>query len=493
MAEAEESRKNIHPLIYRVYRQTVQRVNVSIKNLNSHAAFLIVVEEDKQVIAWIGSQCDADDTELANNIGETILRKDFREMDEEEIPNIVEGSEPSELLEVVLDVFWSNVGVYFSKASAKDRRKPLTNSSVSVGLLEPVSWAADVYDFQETAFAHPDSHGTVPRVSFVPIEMETVAYVNIGDHWDVWFARAVPEKEIEKVMEFIRNTVANQLSLADNTFTRQNDVLAQYIFMVRQGEEGTLFRRPLKIFTDYEPPGKCAPRPEPAPRVKKGKVKAKTPSITSADAEPAVDLGGSAGADKGPLEDKAKKSLTIDPNLPPDAPDSTSAGAAPANFWAPVKNETNPNDVVLGAPPAFGNSVVQLGETGVLSNETVEIDDKDGLFGLDVDIITPGMLKVVETENENPEKRQATIDRSVTDPKHLIGYQVEIDDGVYAGVFVVTQVKKNLFKKTLFHLTALDRDEFWIRLKRNKKSGTPFRYSLWMCVFLFPCPLCVRV
>ena len=53
--------------------------------------------------------------------------------------------------------------------------------------------------------------------------------------------------------------------------------------------------------------------------------------------------------------------------------------------------------------------------------------------------------------------------------------QVEIDEGVYAGVFIVTQVRKTLLKKTLFHLSATDKDEFWIRLKRNNKGGTRFR------------------
>jgi hypothetical protein len=46
---------------------------------------------------------------------------------------------------------------------------------------------------------------------------------------------------------------------------------------------------------------------------------------------------------------------------------------------------------------------------------------------------------------------------------------------VYAGTFVVTQVKKTLLHKTMFHLCALDSDRFWVRLKRNKKSGVAFR------------------
>lgn len=42
-------------------------------------------------------------------------------------------------------------------------------------------------------------------------------------------------------------------------------------------------------------------------------------------------------------------------------------------------------------------------------------------------------------------------------------------------MFIVTQVRKTILKKTIFHLCALDKDEFWIRLRRNKKSGVPFR------------------
>jgi predicted acetyltransferase len=86
------------------------------------------------------------------------------------------------------------------------------------------------------------------------------------------------------------------------------------------------------------------------------------------------------------------------------------------------------------------------------------------------------MLEVTDMLNENPACRAATIDLATADAKSLIGYQVEIDDGVYAGVFVIVQVKKSLFmKKTLYRLTARDRDEFWIRLKRNKKAGQLFR------------------
>ena len=53
---------------------------------------------------------------------------------------------------------------------------------------------------------------------------------------------------------------------------------------------------------------------------------------------------------------------------------------------------------------------------------------------------------------------------------------MEIDDGLYSGLFVIIGTKKSTFRKTFFHLTAGNGDEFWIRLKRgDHKNGIPFR------------------
>lgn len=284
------------PLIYRVYRATVQRVTVSMKNFNSNAVFIIVIEEEKRITLWLGSQSEDEDAELAESIAETIMKRDFREGDEEPIPTILEGEEVNDVLEPFLDMMCSTLNQYYSKMAAGERKKALVNSSVSVGYIEPMPRSIDTFDFQETAFAHPDVKGTVPRVPFVPIEMNTIAYVNVGDHWDIWCARAVPDEEIERVMVFVRNTVATQLNLVDNVATRQTNVLGQYVQLIRQGEEGTLFRRPLKIFTDFEPPGKCAPRPDPAPRMKK-EVERKAAALLAGKLNKKVDRKDGAGND----------------------------------------------------------------------------------------------------------------------------------------------------------------------------------------------------
>lgn len=49
---------------------------------------------------------------------------------------------------------------------------------------------------------------------------------------------------------------------------------------------------------------------------------------------------------------------------------------------------------------------------------------------------------------------------------------------MYKGRFVVIGCRKALFtRKTLFHLSAVNQDEFWIPLRRkeNKNSGIRFR------------------
>lgn len=408
---AENRTRTVVPVIYRVFHATVQRVAVSIKNLNSNASFLIIVEEDKQVLVWVGHLCEAEDAELANTIAETVMKRDFRDAVEEPIPTVIEGEESNDTLEVMLDIFWSSTNQYFSKASATERRKELINSSVSVGLLETSDTISDFYDFQETAFAHPDSRGVVPRVTFVPIEMNTIAYVNVGDHWDVWCARAVPDSEIEKVMSFVRSTVASHLSLVDNAATRQNNVLGQYVHLIRQGEEDTLFRRPLKIFTDYEPPGKCAPRPDPAPRMRK-EVDKKTQKLL---AKQAAEVVNAARESKQDDEDGTVLSgpLAMETSQDGDAALAMEGARSPViDFYsvAPVKDDhrlQSSNDDVYP-----------------MIHETVTIKDYDGIYGLDPNSVDAEMLRVVETANENPERRKMTVEEAAKNPRTLIGYQV---------------------------------------------------------------------
>jgi hypothetical protein len=403
----------VKPVIYRVYQSTVQRVAVSVKNLNSNASFVIVVEADHVVILWVGSDCAQEDAELAEKICETVVTRDFR-MDENEdaITTIIEGQEDLDQLDNMLDLLWTTSNIYFSKNTAKDRKKPLVNSAVSVGLIEPVAWADDVYDYQETAFAYPDAKGVVPRVTFPPIEMKTIAYVNVGEHWDVWCSRAVSDEEVEKVMVFVRSTVATHLNLSDNAATKQFCILSQFVHLVRQGDEDTLFRRPLKIFTDYEPPGKCAPRPDPAPKMRR-EVDRKTQELLAKQAADVVKAAKTTVV--GDLEEEdignfgGNKSDANNSNINEDL-----TPPQPTNFWSVKLFEGNNNDTSLSS----------AGQTLSVPTETVVVKDKNAAYGLPVSYVIREMLLVSEAHNETPDVRRKTVDESVENPRSLIGYQV---------------------------------------------------------------------
>lgn len=374
--------------IYRVYKGSVQRVLLNIKSINSHAAYLITIRSERQVFAWIGSNCESADVDLVNELGVNVLTKDFCQDDIITIPVMREGSENSELLEIMLDLFWTNSSTYFSKKSVQERKSALINNSVSVGIIEPVTWLSGTYDFQETAFSHPDNTGKVPRLTFAPIEMNTVAYVNIGDHWDIWISRAVSKEEEEKVVEYVRQTVAIQLQLPDNA--SKDEMLDQYIKVIRQGEELTLFRRPLKIFTNFEPKDKCAPRPIPAPKLKKDNFNAATSE-----------------EEKKEEEENFIKENFVQPTIQDNAFEEDKDEQF-VDFWSID-------------PHAYGNTK----PNDTKPEETViPIVSSNNTLGIDINKVTVEMFDFLENLNCTPEQRKTVIDDSAANPSSLIGYQV---------------------------------------------------------------------
>ena len=244
-----------------MYKNSVQRVLLSIDSLNSNAAFLIIIHDEKKVFSWIGLNCDTSDIDNVNDLGVTVLKRDFFQNDIITIDMIREGEEKKHLLEIMLDLFWSNSSSYFSKLSIKSRKESITNNPVSVGIIESSTLLINTYDFNETNFTHPDVNGKISRLSFVPIEINTIAYVNIGDHWDLWIARGVKKEDEIKVIEYLKYKIIFNLQLNDNNLIEYKDILlSQYIDIIYQGEEHVLFRRALKIFTNYEPKNKTLSR-----------------------------------------------------------------------------------------------------------------------------------------------------------------------------------------------------------------------------------------
>jgi hypothetical protein len=56
-----------------------------------------------------------------------------------------------------------------------------------------------------------------------------------------------------------------------------------------------------------------------------------------------------------------------------------------------------------------------------------------------------------------------------------VGYQIEIDEGLYRGRHVITATRKTLFQRSVFRLSSFDAEDTWIKLKRGSKVGIPFR------------------
>jgi len=267
-----------------MYKGTVQRVLLSLNSLNSFAGYLVVVRRDERVFCWIGSHCDDVDREATEEMARKTILRDFRGGDffdggtSNAIKTITEGDEerhedtvPEFIM--LLDLLWTTSTFYFSTMQINNRQKALSNSPISVGYIDPATASSnrmrsssgilsnmsvnDQYRFVETAFAHPDRTGGIHRVTFVPIETDTIAYVNVGDMWEVWVADGVTQDEEDKAVKFVSDKVAALLKLPFNA--TRTEILKQYIQVTHQGGESYMFKHCFKKFTTFTT--SIAPRP----------------------------------------------------------------------------------------------------------------------------------------------------------------------------------------------------------------------------------------
>lgn len=404
--------------LYRVYKSTVQRQALNLKSLNSHAAFLFVKDDEREVIAWIGEECDIVDIELVKEIGLAVMNKDYKKKHVQDIPVVIEGQEIVHYLQVVLDILWTNSNLYSRKSNVTERKLKLTNNSISVGLIEKVSPDSDVYDFQETSFAHPDANGAVPRVNFAPIEEKTVAYINVGDQWDIWISRGVSYDDEVAALKFLEFTLSSQLS---DTVAFKRELLAQYIRIVRQGEERILFRRPLKIFTDFEPPGKTVPRMDPS--ASQMSIPRNTSITPDGKKGKSFELTFDEG-DTGNIQ-SAYGSVSMSERIKPGT-----IPAAAASFMNPDESSYTKKT----KPPRNISFMDQQQPTNV-KFEDIVVKDKhkttDATAAVTVTSldelsagVAPELLVVVDSANVTPEQRIEVISAAASEPNSLLGWQV---------------------------------------------------------------------
>jgi hypothetical protein len=251
----EEVEEQAMPLVYRIYKGTVQRQVPSFQSFSSHAVFLILLDNENQVLGWIGSQCSQEDITMMKGLAQEVMAKDYDSDSTDAIPLIYESDDPTPLLESFLEIFNIDSSTYYNKAFAADRRKPIENSSISIGVLVPYTDSA-LFELKETAFAHPDAEGTVPRVPFPPLEKTTVVYMNVGDQWDLWFSKDLSPETTFRALKSIQNLIEAQISRSsalNNNKMSSSHLVQQYLSITQQGQERQCFRRALKIFTDFQP------------------------------------------------------------------------------------------------------------------------------------------------------------------------------------------------------------------------------------------------
>lgn len=436
------------PLFYRIYKSTVQRQLVDMKALNSHAAYLIVLDDERQVLGWVGSSCEEQDVEILQDLAKDVMTRDYGDDQTDEIAIIYEKFDTtSPLLESMMDMLNSSSTAYFAKSAISERRKLIENNPISVGIVEPLHENSSnekeitSFDLRETSFAHPDPRGAVPRVAFSPLETDTLVYLTIGDQWDLWIARGVANDVIDASIAFLENIIESQLSEILPNFDR--DMIKQYLQVTYQGEERVCFRRPLKIFTDFEPPGKT---------IEKEKKIAES-GIKQAIERRLNDRKASRKFSSF-FNDIRMEAETYDENDPDNPNNANNSSNRKVSFFqsspnlvtTPMNNSSSQHHIgplpdrvdfyqdvtpamALEANCAFLEKLpenVQQKHTDIMSSIQFEEQQLPEIVADDVHAITGDLVHLIDAQNIGIAERKELINKSVVYPNVLLGWQVSI-------------------------------------------------------------------
>eukprot|EP01033_Poteriospumella_lacustris_P007784 gene7784-5599_t len=427
------------------------------------------------------------------------MLQDFGEDSNNDIPTLYEAEAIDELLDALLDLLGSDSNTYSSKALIAERREDIENATVSAGALIPSSQTIGDFEQNEKSFAHPDVEGGVPRVEFIYIERDSLAYVVVGNQYDLWIARGVPEDQQQFAVAFMERLIDRDV-FEDAPATTNKTRFLPHLQVVYQGEERYAFRRLFKIFTEFEPVGRTAPKveipipPAPPAAASQGAPKVKGAvsfaHVTVEDEGDDADENDAAGdndrrfaqqraaamsairrADAGKA---ARLPVTFsefrleeERDLAPRASDMADARMLqlqrPLNFWQDVK-------------PQQAQRVVLFGEFSP-ENPDYAPPPKVRLHMGDRTRILPQHFDILEHENLDLTARKDLLMRAKHDPDALLGWQIEIDEGLYCGIYVLIGYKKSaVMRKTSFQAIAKDMSEHWLRLRRGRvKRGLVFR------------------
>jgi hypothetical protein len=374
--------------------------------------------------------------------------RDYGHTNTKSVPFVYENDDSSNpLLEAFLDVLEIDSSLYFNKLTAQERRKGVENSSVSIGTVVPPKNLTDLslFELKETSFAHPDMNGTVPRIPFPHLERNlTIVYLNNGDQWDLWFSKGLSENVIDLTIKFIENMIDTQLSHLSNSSTtidngssslkQKKDLILQYLSITYQGDERTCFRRPLKIFTDFEPF-------DDVKTILEGKQKAAAVSGAGGmserkggeDRDAKVDPTTSAVSF---VDDAALKlQVTRDSgNLNNSSFSKGNADMTPViprtNFW---NENANKGNAIPSSTLGQASSMNPMKQSSLRGGNLPATDKPNGDYVRRVRInpndiygVTPDLLEFKESDNVLLKERRSLLNESCTSPDALLGWQVSL-------------------------------------------------------------------
>ncbi len=256
--------------LYRIYNGTSQRVPSQLSSLNSAAAFIILCDDDKEVILWVGEQCTIEDRHHAENLAVDILRRDYRlyQATLKDVSITIEGVEFDAKLQHLLSKLFADINAYKNKSVRKERSNDIENAEIIIGTLEKVNGQDKV---KEVGKGTPDENGFVKRIHFVPISDKTVAVITVGNQYYLWLTKSHNPMQVSTIKRSVVDMISkNFLALKQNV---DKIFITQSLRVVLQGFERVMFRQYFKILTEYEP--------QSSPSSNKGKSKVVSPAPTT--------------------------------------------------------------------------------------------------------------------------------------------------------------------------------------------------------------------
>ena len=91
-------------------------------------------------------------------------------------------------------------------------------------------------------------------------------------------------------------------------------------------------------------------------------------------------------------------------------------------------------------------------------------------------MLTPDMLDVIDDHFVlPPDERTQLLSTAAGNPRSLLGWLIEIDNGSYKGLHVVTGMQKGCSRKTFYRISSFAMDDTYLRIRRIKKGGVSAR------------------